>query len=150
MVDTRSKGLRGEYAVRDLLREYTGLPWERTPSSGATEHTKGDIYIPQTKQFAIIEVKNYAESALTDKVLTASTNNINKWWTKLSHQASLHKCKPLLFFKYNRSKWFIGTDEKPTKLNKYLYLSPQMCYITLADEWLETEWKNYVKANNSA
>ena len=58
MVDTRTKGLRGEYAIRDLLREKTGLQWERTPASGALEHTKVDIYIPNEKQFAVIEVKN--------------------------------------------------------------------------------------------
>lgn len=149
MVDTRTKGLRGEYAVRDLLRKHTGLGWERVPSSGALDHTKGDIYIPQTKQFAIIEVKNYKESALTDKVLTATTNNVNQWWTKLKHQSSLHNCRPMLFFKYDRSKWFIGVDEEPATLNKYLYLSPQMCYITLAEEWLEKEWEAYVKKHNS-
>jgi hypothetical protein len=46
MVDSRAKGARGEYAVRDLLREYTDLQFERVPSSGALEYLKGDLYIP--------------------------------------------------------------------------------------------------------
>ena len=35
VVDSRAKGARGEYLVRDLLREHTGLQFERVPMSGA-------------------------------------------------------------------------------------------------------------------
>ena len=33
VVDSRAKGARGEYLVRDLLREHTGLQFERVPMS---------------------------------------------------------------------------------------------------------------------
>ena len=62
MVDSRAKGARGEYLVRDMLREYTGLKFERVPSSGALEYLKGDLYIPHEKNHYCIEVKNYSES----------------------------------------------------------------------------------------
>lgn len=143
MVDTRSKGQRGEYAVRDLLRQYTGMPWERTPASGALEYQKGDLYIPHEKPKIIIEVKNYRDSALTDKVLTATTNNLNLWWTKLQHQASVNKCKPLLFFKYDRSKWFLSVDTEPKLIKNYLLWNQKSCYSMLAEEWLEKEWDAY-------
>ena len=37
MVDSRAKGARGEYLVRDMLREATGLKFERVPASGALD-----------------------------------------------------------------------------------------------------------------
>tara|TARA_R110000772_G_scaffold66361_1_gene147866 strand:- start:62414 stop:62869 length:456 start_codon:yes stop_codon:yes gene_type:complete len=149
MVDTRTKGLRGEYAVRDLLRLWTGLEWERTPSSGALEHTKGDIYIPQEKQQFVIEVKNYKDTAIDHTILTALTNKLTIWWTKLTHQASTAKCKPILFFKHDRSKWFVAVDIKPKAIKKYLYMSPHGCYTMLAEEWLDKEWDNYVKESKA-
>ena len=140
MVDTRTKGLRGEYAVRDLLRDKTSLQWERTPASGALEHTKGDIYIPQEKQFAVIEVKNYKEPTLNDKLLTTKSSNLVKWWNKLKLQASSSKCEPLLFYKYDRSKWFVVTNIEPTKSKNYIYVGPMDCYSMVAEEWLKNEW----------
>ena len=79
MVDSRAKGARGEYLVRDLLREYTNLQFERVPMSGALEYLKGDLYVPNEKNYFCIEVKNYSETPLTDKILTQKkTNNLTK------------------------------------------------------------------------
>ena len=84
VVDSRAKGARGEYLVRDLLREHTGLQFERVPMSGALEYLKGDLYIPNQNNYYCIEVKNYADSPLSDKVLTQQkTNNMIRWWRKL-------------------------------------------------------------------
>ena len=49
MVDSRAKGARGEYLVRDMLREFTGLKFERVPASGALEYLKGDLYVPNQR-----------------------------------------------------------------------------------------------------
>jgi Holliday junction resolvase len=143
MVNSRNKGMRAEYAVRDLLKHHTGLAWERTPTSGALSHTKGDIFIPQEKQHLIIEVKHYKDSALNHTILTASTNNITNWWTKLKHQASVAKARPLLFYKHDRSKWFVGTDVPPAKVKKYLDIPFLNCYTMLAEDWLTQEWESY-------
>ena len=90
MVDSRAKGQRGEYLVRDLLRKHTGLQFERVPSSGALSYLKGDLYIPgNTKNLFCIEVKNYEKSPLTDKVFTNKTNYLVKWWEKLEEQAEM-------------------------------------------------------------
>ena len=83
MVDSRAKGARGEYLVRDMLRNATGFQFERVPSSGALEYLKGDLYVPHAKNRFCIEVKNYENSPLSDKIFTApKTNNLIKWWTK--------------------------------------------------------------------
>ena len=140
MVDSRAKGARGEYLVRDMLREATGLKFERVPASGALEYLKGDIYVPNNKNIFCIEVKNYADSPLTDKIFTATkTNNLIRWWKKVVQQAYNGDQKPLLFFKYNRSKVFVVTEVKPSNKTDYMYISFLKCYICLADEWLEAE-----------
>lgn len=54
-LNPRSKGKRGEYHVRDLIRGF-GYKADRTPMSGAIEGWKGDITSPQFPFF--LEVKN--------------------------------------------------------------------------------------------
>jgi Holliday junction resolvase len=139
MVDSRDKGSRGEYLVRDLLREHTGLGFERVPLSGALAYLKGDIYIPNRHNRYCIECKFYEESALNDKILTNKSNNLIKWWAKIVEQATNQKQEPLLLFKYNRSKIFVATQELPTNTNNYLYIAPLLCYTLLAEEWLTSE-----------
>jgi len=140
MVDSRAKGARGEYIVRDMLREYTNLQFERVPNSGALEYLKGDLYVPHEKNRFCIEVKNYAESPLTDKIFTApKTNNLIKWWKKLKEQAIGGNQEPLLFFKYNRSPVFVVTEGEPMNTIQYMQIKFLPCYVLLAEEWLEIE-----------
>jgi len=140
MVDSRAKGARGEYLVRDMLREYTGLKFERVPMSGALEYLKGDLYVPNKDNRFCIEVKNYSESPLTDKIFTQEkTNNLIRWWVKIREQARQSSQEPLLFFKYNRSKIFVVTEIIPEKTEKYFFISWLKCYIMLAEEWAEKE-----------
>ena len=139
MVDSRAKGASGEYLVRDMLREHTGYQFERVPSSGALEYLKGDLYVPHAKNRYCIEVKNYAESPLTDKIFTApKTNNLIQWWKKLEKQAAGGKQLPMLFFKYNRSPVFIVTQREPA-YPEYMYISSLNCYVSLAEDWLTME-----------
>lgn len=140
MVDSRAKGARGEYLVRDMLREHTRHQFERVPSSGALEYLKGDLYVPHAKNKFCIEVKNYAESPLTDKIFTASkTNNLIQWWKKLERQAEQGSQEPLLFFKYNRSPVFVVTVEPPNKTEEYMFICFLNCFVLLAEEWLTKE-----------
>ena len=140
MVDSRAKGARGEYLVRDMLRDFTGYQFERVPSSGALEYLKGDLYVPQAKNRFCIEVKNYESSPLSDKMFTAPrTNNLIKWWKKLEQQAIQGDQEPLLFFKYNRSPVFVVTAEPPEKTKEYMFICFLQCFVLLAEEWLRKE-----------
>ena len=87
MTDSRAKGARGEYLVRDMLRRHTGLEFERIPSSGALHYLKGDLYVPHKHNLFCIEVKNYKDSHFNDKVFTSKSNQWIKWWSKLCKQA---------------------------------------------------------------
>jgi Holliday junction resolvase len=143
MVDSRAKGQRGEYLVRDLLRNYTGLQFERVPASGALSYLKGDLYLPDAKNRFCIEVKNYDKSPFTDKIFTNKTNYIVNWWEKIIDQASIKDQEPLLFFKYSRSKVFVVTRIRPEN-TRYSYYSWLDCYILMAEEWLENEKVEFI------
>jgi Holliday junction resolvase len=80
-INSRTKGALGEDRVRKLLCEASGLSFQRTPGSGSGV-IKGDLHIPKEKNRYCIEVKNYSESPLSDKIFTNKTNNIIVWWTK--------------------------------------------------------------------
>ena len=146
MVDSRAKGARGEYLVRDMLREYSGLKFERVPASGALSYLKGDLYVPHEDNKFCIEVKNYAESPLSDRIFTQKkTNNLIKWWKKLIIQAEGGNQEPLLFFKYNRSPIYVVTNLDPDATKEYLYIRFLDCYILLAEEWLEKEKPRFLQ-----
>ena len=145
MVDSRAKGARGEYLVRDMLRESTGMQFERVPNSGALEYLKGDLYVPHEKNRFCIEVKNYAESPLTDRIFTQEkTNNLITWWRKLIIQAAGGNQDPLLFFKYNRSPVFVVTEDMPDVCEKWMYISFLDCYALLAEDWLKNEQVRWI------
>jgi Holliday junction resolvase len=148
MVDSRAKGARGEYLVRDLLRDHTGHQFERIPASGALAYLKGDLWVPHEKNRFCIEVKNYKDSPLSDKIFTQEkTNNLIVWWRKLLVQAKHMEQEPLLFFKYNRSKIFVVTALKPKEMDKYLYIAWLGCYVCLATDWLEAEDEEFLNAS---
>lgn len=137
-VNPRQKGAACENTVRDLLIQHTGLAFERVPGSGGGK-IKGDVYIPGVRDTYCIEIKHYAESHLNDKIFTSKTNNTVVWWTKLVQQAKSMNKKPLLIFKYNRSKFFVCTDTPPTKTNKFLDIRWLNCYTMLLDDWLKED-----------
>jgi len=145
MVDSRAKGARGEYLVRDMLRQFTNLQFERVPASGALEYLKGDIYVPHAKNRFCIEVKNYESSPLSDKIFTAKkTNNLIRWWVKLLQQAAGGDQEPLLFFKYNRSPVFVVTSLVPENTTEWLRIEWLDCYVLLAETWLQKEEVEFV------
>lgn len=147
MVNSRTKGQRGEYLVRDLLREKTGLQFERVPSSGALSYLKGDLYVPDKKNIFCIEVKNYEKSPFSDKLFTNKTEFLITWWNKIKDQANNRFQKPLLFYKYSRSKIFVVTEIPPKDDTKHMYISSLDCFLMLAEEWLEKEKVNFIDGN---
>ena len=139
MVDSRAKGAEGERQVKELLRKYTGLEFERVPMSGALDYLKGDIFIPNTHNNYCIEVKFYKDSHFNDKIISTTSNLFIKWWEQTIDQAKKAGAKPVLFFKYNRSKIFVAQRDKPEHVEKYMYVNHLGCYVSLAHDWLIVE-----------
>lgn len=112
MVDSRQKGGRAEAALKKVLRDATGLNFQRTPGSGAlapTHMLKGDIYIPNASNKFCIEVKHYKDDHLTSKILTSKNPQLMEWWEQAVRQGEQVDMEPILFFKFDRSKWFMAT-----------------------------------------
>lgn len=130
MVDSRQKGARAEAALVKLLKEDTGLNWKRTPGSGALhpDHLmKGDAYVPGEHNLYCVEVKHYKECQLTSKVLTDKAPMLLQWWSQAVRQGEQVSKKPLLFFKHDRSKWFVMFSNINITLDNLrgLYLYPE-------------------------
>jgi hypothetical protein len=116
MADSRQKGQRAEYAVRDLLREATKLEWERVPGSGgfgASHGLKGDIYLPHAtgrmSRFAI-EVKHYKDEHLNSNIMKKTSSQLDKWLDQTYREAEQMSAKPMLVFKKDRGAWLVAID----------------------------------------
>jgi hypothetical protein len=151
MVDSKEKGNRAELAVRDKLREYTGLGWERTPSSGALDPRhllKGDLYIPGVDNTYAVEVKHYADDQLNSTILTSKSPTLLVWWEQAVRQANQMNKKPLLIFKHDRSKLFVAFHEYFEEKVPFLMIShPEhpMFWVALLEDWIRLEKPKFIK-----
>jgi hypothetical protein len=139
MVDSKQKGARAENAAKDILIKYTKLNWQRIPLSGALDAKhglKGDLYIPNVNNVFCIEVKHYADDKITSKILTDKESQLQKWWLQTIREADEINKIPLLIFKFDRSKWFVGFNNHAIT-NSY---SSQLNMPKTTYRWLEYNW----------
>lgn len=144
MVDSRQKGARAESVIRDALRKATGHQFERVPGSGALDpkhKLKGDLYIPDSSNKYAIEVKHYCDDHLTSKLLTSKNSQLIEWWEQAERQGKQVGREPLLIFKFDRSKIFVGFAKEPTQLYDYILINVDdyTFYVAELDVWLNNE-----------
>lgn len=149
MVDSRAKGARTETIVRDMLRKHTKLNWERVPGSGALDPKhllKGDLYVPGMTNLFAVEVKGYAEDHLTSQILTAKTPQLIEFWIQAYRQAHQVNKRPLLIFKFDRSKVFVAFEDLPTSNYRFLCVScnEYEFFVALLEDWLKNENTQFV------
>jgi hypothetical protein len=149
MVDPRAKGARGETQVRDVLRLHTKLQWERTPGSGALDEKhglKGDLYIPNATNLYCVEVKNYEEDHLTSHILTSKDPQLLIWWEQAIRQGNQVNRKPLLIFKFNRSKIFVAFQGMPMGPYRTIFIDAKgyEFYVALLEDWLTFDKPKFV------
>lgn len=149
MVDSRQKGARAETVFRDILREHTKLQFERVPGSGALDpkhKLKGDLYIPDASNIFCIEVKHYCEDHLTSKLLTSKTPQLLEWWEQCERQGRQVDRKPLLLYKFDRSKCFAAFKDEPTQLFNYMLvnINDYVFYTCLLEDWLRYETPKFI------
>lgn len=150
MADSRDKGKRGEYQVRDLLTEKTGLEWARVPGSGgfgAQHGLKGDVYLPTStgkmSRFAI-EVKWYKEEQLNSNILKDSSSQFDKWLDQTYREADQMSAKPMLIFKKDRGAWLVAIDKHET--DAFLLPDPYMTYYYSGREVAIMDFKEFLAA----
>lgn len=149
MVDSRAKGARTETVVRDALRKHTGLGWERVPGSGALDpkhQLKADLYVPGRTNLYAVEVKGYAEDHISSALLTGKNPQLIEFWKQSVRQGHQVNKKPLLAFKFDRSKIFVAFSDMPTASYRYLFVSVegQEFYVALLEDWLVNEQPKFV------
>ena len=150
VVDSRAKGARTETVARDALRKYTGLEWERVPGSGALDpkhKLKGDLYVPDKSNRYCVEVKGYADDHVSTHILTSKTPQLIDFWQQTVRQGTQVDRKPLLIFKFDRSKIFVCFADMPGTDNyRYLYVNvpPYQFWIATLDDWLSHERPQFI------
>lgn len=149
MIDSKQKGSAAELKVRNILRKATGLPFERTPLSGALDAKHGlksDIYIPNEKNIYAIEVKHYADDHLDSKILTGKDPQLLQFWKQTIREAEQTNKKPLLIFRFDRSKEFVAFKCMPTADYRFMFLSVEghEFYVALLDTWLKHEEPKFI------
>lgn len=147
MVDPRAKGSKAETVIRDALRKATGLSWERTPGSGALDpkhKLKGDLYVPDAINLYCVECKHYADDHLTSKVLTDRSPQLLEWWAQAVRQGEQVDRKPLLIFKFDRSKLFVAYNDMPTSGLKNVLVNDTI-FVSLLEDWITNEKPKFVK-----
>lgn len=149
---SKEKGSRAETQAKDLLKQYTGLKWERTPLSGALDAKHGlksDLYVPKEKNLYAVEVKHYKDTYLDYSVLTSKNSTLIEWWKQTLREALQNDSKPLLIFKHDRSKFFVGFMDEPSDFDKYRWLlinhEEGIFYVALLEEWLQHEKPQFIK-----
>lgn len=143
MVDSRKKGYAAELAAKKILIKYTGLNWQRTPLSGALDEKhglKGDLYIPDCKQRYCVEVKHYKDDHLTSKILTSKNPILLDWWAQTVRESVQVDRRPLLLFKFDRSKWFVATNELMDYVEHFnIHTDKAYLSCALLENWLSME-----------
>lgn len=150
MVDSRQKGARAEADIVKKLTESTGHIFKRIPMSGALDAAhglKGDVYIPNSLNIFCIEVKHYKDDHFTSKILTDKKAQLVEWWEQTIRESAQISRKPLLIYKFDRSKVFVAFKDMPTN-NDYRWvffnIDGHEFYSAKLDDWIDYEQPRFV------
>jgi hypothetical protein len=105
---SKLKGSSYEAKIKDLFTDHFKIKFERVPLSGAISYLKGDVWCPsKTETWCYtIECKHYAELDF-NSLLTAKSNDLWSFWMQAVDEAKTMGKKPLVCFRWNRSKDFV-------------------------------------------
>jgi hypothetical protein len=136
---SKIKGSAYEAKIRDLLTEQLKIEFKRMPLSGSLEYLKGDLWTPHDTAAwpYCIECKHYAE-VNWNGLLTAKSSDLLDFWRQAVREAKVMKKKPLVIYRWNRSKDYICWSDD-------INLEPQITYkgfdcefkMGLLQDWLD-------------
>ena len=116
------------------------------PLSGSIEYLKGDLCTPHDTAAwpYCIECKHYKDIQWNN-LLTAKTTDILQFWRQAVREAEVMRKEPLLIFRWNRSKDFVGWRDD-VKVDHYVEIKSFGCHfkVTQLDDWVKAvkEQKN--------
>lgn len=150
VTDSRAKGARAETAVRDKMRELTGLNWERVPSSGALDPKhglKGDLYVPNEKNLYCVEVKHYSSSHIDHLLISGKNHQLIEWVTQAVRQGEQVEKLPLLIFKHDRSPIYCAFLSIPEFTEPFIFVAREgrEVYISLLEDYIKHNKPEFIK-----
>ena len=143
---SKIKGSAYEAKIKRYLNSQFDIEFERMPLSGSIEYLKGDLWTPHDTAAwpYCIECKHYKDIQWNN-LLTAKTTDILQFWRQAVREAEVMRKEPLLIFRWNRSKDFVGWSDN-VKVDHYIEIKSFGCHfkVTQLDDWVKAvkEQKN--------
>ena len=135
---SKIKGSAYEAKIKKYLNSHLNIEFERMPLSGAIEYLKGDLWTPHDTAAwpYCIECKHYKDIQWNN-LLTAKTTDLLQFWRQTVREAEVMRKKPLLIFRWNRSKDFVGWNDE-IEVDHYVEVKSFGCQfkITQLDDWI--------------
>jgi len=136
---SKIKGSAYEAKIRDYLTKELKIEFKRMPLSGSLEYLKGDLWTPHDTAAwpYCIECKHYKDIQWNN-LLTAKTTDLLEFWRQTVREAEVMRKSPLLIFRWNRSKDFVGWNDE-IKVEHYIEVNSFGCHfkITQLDNWIK-------------
>jgi hypothetical protein len=135
---SKAKGSAFEAKIAERFTKEFGKDFKRVPLSGALEWMKGDIIcIQDTAWFPYtIECKHYAELDWNN-LLTAKSNDMYSFWHQTMREAAVMKKKPLLIFRWDRSKDYVAFEDNIVVTSYIEVKAFDVSFkIALLDDWI--------------
>jgi hypothetical protein len=135
---SKIKGSAYEAKIATKLSEEFGKEFRRVPLSGSIDYLKGDIWTPHDTAWwpYCIECKHYSDIEWNN-LLTSKTTDMLSFWRQAVREAEVMKKKPLLIFRWNRSKDFVAFNDE-IQVSNCMHIKSFDCEFTIAllDQWL--------------
>jgi hypothetical protein len=136
---SKIKGSAYEAKIAKLLTNEFKVEFRRVPLSGAIDYLKGDIWTPKDTAWwpYCIECKHYKDIQWNN-FLTSKTTDMLTFWKQTLREAEVMEKKPLLIFRWNRSKDFIAFDDD-LQIEHYVEVKSFGYHfkVTLLEEWIK-------------
>ena len=135
---SKAKGTAYEQKIATRLSNEFDVEFRRVPLSGSIDYLKGDIWTPHDTAWwpYAIECKHYKDLQWNN-LLTSKTTDILNFWRQTVRESEVMKKKPLLIFRWNRSKDFVAFDDDLV-VPFYIEIKSFGCHfkVTKLDDWL--------------
>ena len=136
---SKIKGSAYEAKIKRYLNSHFDSEFERMPLSGSIEYLKGDIWTPHDTAAwpYCIECKHYKDIQWNN-LLTAKTTDLLNFWRQAVREAEVMRKEPLLIFRWNRSKDFVGWSDD-VEVSHYIEIKSFGCHfkVTQLDDWVK-------------
>ena len=136
---SKIKGSAYEAKIKRYLNSHFDIEFERMPLSCSIEYLKGDIWTPHDTAAwpYCIECKHYKDIQWNN-LLTAKTTDLLNFWRQAVREAEVMRKEPLLIFRWNRSKDFVGWSDD-VEVDHYVEIKSFGCHfkVTQLDDWVK-------------